>query len=49
MLFVKGLLLMKNVESIWLQQMAYMLCMRVVFPSKKAFVEEILLNLVEKT
>jgi hypothetical protein len=28
--------------------MAYMLCPQVVFPSNKTFVEEILLNLVEK-
>ncbi len=48
MLFVKGLLLMRIVESIWLQWMAYKLCPWVVFPSKKTFVEEILLNLVKK-
>jgi hypothetical protein len=46
---VKGLLPMRIVESIWLQQMAYMLCPWVVFPSMKAFVEEIMLNLVNKT
>jgi hypothetical protein len=49
MFVVKGLLLMKIVESIWLQRMAYRLCLWVVFPSKKAFVEEIFPNLVDET
>ncbi len=50
MLFVvKRLLLMKTMESIWLQGMAYMLCLWVVFPFRKTFVEEILSNLVKKT
>jgi hypothetical protein len=46
---VKGFLLMKNVESIWLQRLAYMLCPCIVFPSKKTLVEDILPSLVEKT
>jgi hypothetical protein len=50
MLFVvKKLLPMRNMESIWLQWMAYMLCPWVVFPSKKTFVDKILPNLVKKT
>jgi len=50
MLFmVKGFLLMKNVESIWLQRLAYMLSPCTVFPSKKTSLEDILLGLVGKT
>jgi hypothetical protein len=49
MLFViKGYLSMKIVESIWLQRMAYMLCLRVVFPSIKEFVDDVFFGLVEK-
>ncbi len=40
---------MRTVESVWLHHMAYKLWLRVVFPSKKNFVDKILLALVEKT
>jgi hypothetical protein len=40
---------MRIVEFIWLQQMAYKLCLKVVFPSKKMIVKEVLHTLVEKT
>jgi hypothetical protein len=50
MLFViKGFLPMRIVESIWLQKMAYKLCPRLVFPSRKTFVDDVLSRLVEKT
>jgi hypothetical protein len=45
---IKGFLPMRTFESIWLHQMVYRLCPRVVFPSKKMFVEEILLILMER-
>jgi hypothetical protein len=40
---------MKIVKSIWLHQTTYKLCSKVIFPSKKLFVEEVLLALEEKT
>jgi hypothetical protein len=39
---------MRTFESIWLHQMAYKLCLMVVFPSKKMFVEEVLFILMER-
>jgi hypothetical protein len=45
---IKGFLPMRTFESIWLHQMAYKLCLMVVFPSKKLFVEEVLLTLMER-
>jgi len=38
---------MKIVKSIWLHQTTYKLYSKVIFPSKKLFVEEVLLALVE--
>jgi hypothetical protein len=50
MLFMtNGLLPLKIVKLIWLHWFAYRLCWRVVFPSYKIFVEEILPSLVLKT
>jgi hypothetical protein len=50
MLFViKRLMPMKIIESIWLQRLTHMLCMRLVYTPKKTFVEKVLLGLVEKT
>lgn len=50
MFFVmKGYLPMRIIESIWLQRFAYMLCPRVIFPTKKVLVNENLLGLVKKT
>jgi hypothetical protein len=50
MLFVvKGLLLMRIVEFIWLQRLTYKLCPWIVFPSREKKIEEILPSLVEKT
>jgi hypothetical protein len=46
---IKKNLLVRILKFVWLHHMAYMLCRRVVFPSKKVFVEKILLALVEKT
>jgi hypothetical protein len=46
---IKGFLPMRTFESIWLHQMAYMLCPRVALPSKKMFVEEVLFTLMERT
>jgi hypothetical protein len=40
---------MKVVESIWLQRLAYKLCPQVVFPFRKAFVEDILFGFIKKT
>jgi hypothetical protein len=39
---------MKVVESIWLQRLAYKLCPQVVFPFRKAFVEDILFGFIKK-
>ncbi len=36
------------VQSIWLHQPTHKLCMKVVFPSKKLFVEEVLLAISRK-
>ncbi len=50
MLFViKVILPLRIVESIWLQRLAYKLCPRVVFSSKKVFVKEVLPSLMQKT
>lgn len=50
MFVVKGLLLMRVVESIYLvASNSIHVVLWVVFPSRKIFVEEILSNLVEKT
>jgi hypothetical protein len=46
---IKDFLPMKIIKSIWLQQTIYKLCPKVIFPSKKLFMEEVLLALVEKT
>lgn len=45
----KSFLLMMIVQSIWLHQPTYKLSMKVVFPSKKLFVEEVLLVIRGKT
>ncbi len=45
---IKGFLPMKIVQFVWLHHMPYKLCSRVVFPSKKKIVEEVLPTLVEK-
>jgi preprotein translocase subunit SecB len=49
LLMIKAYSLMRIVESIWLQRMAYRLCPQVVFPSKKKCVDDVLSGLVEKT
>lgn len=47
MLFVlKGYLPMKIVESIQLQRLVYRLCLQMVFPSKKGFVDDVFFRLV---
>ncbi len=49
-----GLLIMKNnlplqfVESVWFKHLILHLSIRIVFPSRKRFSQEILPNLVEK-
>jgi len=40
---------MRMVEFVWLYHMPYKLCPREVFLSKKVFVEEVMLTVVEKT
>jgi hypothetical protein len=50
MLFViKGLMLIRIVESIWLQRLTYMPCLWLVYTPKKTLVEKVLLGLVENT
>lgn len=44
---IKGFLTMRTFESFWLHQMVYKLCSKVIFPSKKKFVEEIIPTLME--
>ncbi len=39
---------MKSIESIWFQRLSYKLCPQIVFPPRKAFVENVLPSLVEK-
>jgi hypothetical protein len=46
---IKGLMLMKIVESIWLQMLTYMPCSWFVYTPKKTFIEKVLLGLVENT
>jgi hypothetical protein len=45
---IKGFFSLKIVEYIWLQCMAYMLCPKVVFPTKKIFTKDVLHALVQK-
>lgn len=50
MLFIiKGSMLMRTIKSIRLQRLVYRLCLQLLFPPSKSFVEEILLGLIEKT
>ncbi len=46
---IKRCMPLRNVESIWLHQLAYVLCHRVVFPFWWVFVEEVLHFLISKT
>jgi hypothetical protein len=46
---VKNNLPLQFVESVWFKRLILHLSPRVVFPSRKQFSQEILLNLVEKT
>jgi hypothetical protein len=49
LLIVKNHLSMHLVESQWLKRFSLHLCPSVVFPFRKQFSKEILLELVEKT
>ncbi len=49
LLVVKNHLLIQFVESTWLKRFIMHLCPRVVFPSRKMFSQEVLVNLVKKT
>jgi hypothetical protein len=48
-LVVKNHFPIEFVESTWLKHLVMHLCPRVVFPSKKMFSQEILVDLMEKT
>jgi len=48
LLVVKNHLLIQFVESTWLKRLVMHLCPRIVFPSKKMFSQEVLVDLMEK-
>ncbi len=48
-LVIKNHLLIQFVKGTWLKHLVMHLCPRVVFPSKKKFSQEVLVDLVEKT
>jgi hypothetical protein len=48
LLVVKNHLLIQFVDSTWLKRLVMHLCPRVVFPSRKMFSQEVLVDLVEK-
>jgi hypothetical protein len=49
LLVVKNHLLIQFVESMWLKRLVMHLCPRIVFPSRKMFSQEVLVDLMEKT
>jgi hypothetical protein len=49
LLIVKSHLLVHLLESPWLKRFSLQLNLHIIFPSKKTFSQEILLNLVQKT
>jgi hypothetical protein len=48
LLIIKNHLLMQFVESVWLKRFTMHLCSRLLFPSRKKKIQEVLLELVEK-
>jgi hypothetical protein len=48
LLVVKNHLFIQFVESTWLKRLVMHLCPRVVFPSRKMFSQEVLVDLMEK-